>query len=61
MQTIIEYARSEGLRTIDGQVLKANVTMLQMCAEVGFRIASDPDGPSVNVVSLDLKPGTEPV
>jgi acetyltransferase len=54
MQTIIEYARSEGLRTIEGQVLKDNVTMLQMCAELGFRIASDPDDPSVNVVSLGL-------
>jgi acetyltransferase len=56
MQTIIEYARSEGLRTIEGQVLKDNVTMLQMCAELGFRIASDPDDPSVNMVSLDLQP-----
>ena len=54
MQTIIEYARSEGLRTIDGQVLNDNVTMLQMCAELGFRIASDPDDASVNMVSLDL-------
>jgi acetyltransferase len=56
MQTIIEYARSEGLRTIEGQVLKDNVTMLQMCTELGFRIASDPDDPSVNMVSLDLQP-----
>jgi acetyltransferase len=56
MQTIIEYARSEGLRTIEGQVLKDNVTMLQMCAELGFRIASDPDDASVNMVSLDLQP-----
>jgi acetyltransferase len=56
MQTIIEYARSEALRVIEGQVLKDNVTMLQMCAELGFRIASDPDDPSVNMVSLDLQP-----
>jgi acetyltransferase len=56
MQTIIEYARSEGLRTIEGQVLKDNVTMLQMCAELGFRIATDQSDPGINLVSLDLKP-----
>jgi acetyltransferase len=44
MQTIIEYARSEGLRTIEGQVLNENTTMLQMCAELGFRRAPGPRG-----------------
>jgi acetyltransferase len=42
MQTIIEYARSEGLRTIEGQVLSENKHMLQMCQKLGFTLAPDP-------------------
>ena len=55
MQMIIEYARSEGIRRIEGQVLRENTTMLAMCAELGFRSASDPDDPGILDVSLDLK------
>ena len=44
MQLIIEYARSEGLREIEGQVLYENSAMLRMCAECGFSIAPDPHG-----------------
>ena len=40
MQTIIEYARSEGLREIEGQVLRDNTTMLAMCRELGFSVQS---------------------
>jgi L-amino acid N-acyltransferase YncA len=31
MQMIIEYARAEGLKTVEGQVLSENATMLAMC------------------------------
>jgi acetyltransferase len=41
MQLMVEYARSEGIRTIKGQVLRENTMMLEMCRELGFRIASD--------------------
>ncbi|MBV1698913.1 MAG: bifunctional acetate--CoA ligase family protein/GNAT family N-acetyltransferase [Hyphomicrobiales bacterium] len=54
MQTIIEYARSEGLGTISGQVLRENVTMLQMCREFGFRIEPDPQEPSAVLVRYAL-------
>ena len=54
MQTIIEYARSEGLRTIEGQVLNENTTMLKMCAELGFRIAPDPEEADTSAVRLAL-------
>ena len=54
MQKIIEYARSEGLRTIEGQVLNENATMLKMCAELGFQIMSDPQGAHTSVVRLAL-------
>jgi len=43
MQTMIDYARSEGLKSIEGQVLVENTTMLRMCEELGFCITPDPD------------------
>lgn len=54
MQTIIEYARSEGLQTIEGQVLSENTTMVQMCRELGFSVRADPDDISIVVVRLAL-------
>jgi acetyltransferase len=41
MQLIIEYAKSEGLKRISGQVLPDNVVMLTMCRELGFEIRGD--------------------
>jgi len=37
MRRIIDYANEKGLRRIYGDVLIENTTMLQMCAELGFR------------------------
>jgi acetyltransferase len=54
MQLIIEYARSEGLRSLKGQVLRENSGMLDMCHELGFQIASDPYEPSSVIASLAL-------
>jgi acetyltransferase len=54
MQTIIEYARAEGIRMIEGQVLRENTTMLKMCRELGFEITSDPEEAGVQVVRLKL-------
>ena len=54
MQLMIEYARSEGIRTINGQVLRENTMMLDMCRELGFRIESDPQEPTSVVVTLRL-------
>jgi acetyltransferase len=54
MQLIIEYARSEGMRSINGQVLRENTGMLDMCRELGFHIASDPHAPSSAIVTLSL-------
>jgi acetyltransferase len=55
MELMIRYARSEGLRQIEGQVLRENTTMLQMCHELGFQIADDPGDRTVKVVSLKLQ------
>jgi acetyltransferase len=54
MQLIIEYARSEGIRSIKGQVLSENTMMLEMCRELGFTIASDPQERSSAIVTLRL-------
>jgi acetyltransferase len=54
MQIIIEYARWLGLKTIEGQVLRENTTMLHMCRELGFKIAQDPDDRDVCLVTLPV-------
>jgi acetyltransferase len=54
MRMILEYARAEGLRRIEGQVLRENTTMLAMCAELGFTAVTDPDDPGIVNVSLNL-------
>jgi acetyltransferase len=52
MQMIIEYARAEGIGTIEGQVLRENTSMLAMCRQLGFQIAADPDDVGICVVKL---------
>jgi acetyltransferase len=54
MQLIIEYARSEGIHSIHGQVLKENTKMLEMCRELGFQIVADPAEPSASVATLQV-------
>jgi RimJ/RimL family protein N-acetyltransferase len=41
MKHMIAYAKDKGLKTVHGQVLAENATMLQMCGELGFHIADD--------------------
>lgn len=54
MQLMIEYTRAEGLRFIRGEVMQENTAMLQMCRELGFQVAIDPDDASLAVVNLPL-------
>jgi len=54
MQLMIDYARAEGLRRIEGQVLAENTTMLAMCRELGFTVASDAQEPDTCFVTLEL-------
>ena len=54
MQLIIEYARSEGLRRIEGQVLTENTAMLRMCRELGFAIKREEGSGDIQDVVLEL-------
>ena len=54
MQLIIEYAKSEGLKQISGEVLQENTAMLKMCRELGFAVKSDTAEPTLCDVTLEL-------
>jgi len=54
MQLIIEYAKSEGLKRISGQVLQENSAMLDMCRELGFAVKSDATDHTLCDATLEL-------
>jgi N-acetylglutamate synthase-like GNAT family acetyltransferase len=54
MKHMIEFSKHKGLKTVRGQVLSENTTMLAMCAELGFHIADDPNDHSVRTVTLPV-------
>jgi RimJ/RimL family protein N-acetyltransferase len=54
MQLIIEYAKSRGLRRIEGQILQENSVMLKMCRELGFKVKMDAEDRGVCDVTLVL-------
>ena len=54
MKHMIAYAKAKGLKTVRGQVLAENSTMLQMCGELGFHATDDPEEPGVKQVTLPL-------
>ena len=53
MTELLAYARKRGLRTIFGDVLRENSTMLQMAKELGFVMKPSPNPETVEI-SLDL-------
>jgi acetyltransferase len=54
MKHMIANAKEKGLKTVHGQVLSENATMLQMCQELGFHVGDDPTERGVKVVTLPL-------
>ena len=54
MKHMIEFSKHKDLKTVRGQVLSENTAMLEMCAELGFHIADDPDEPGVKTVTLPV-------
>jgi acetyltransferase len=57
MKRMIEYSKQKGLKTVRGQVLCENTTMLAMCRELGFHIADDPDDFSLKTVTRPVATG----
>jgi len=55
MSMMLEYARADGLRFVEGQVLRENTVMLAMCRELGFAIADDPGDPNILLVSRQFR------
>jgi acetyltransferase len=53
MTELIAYARARGVKTMHGDVLRENATMLKMATELGFVIGPG-DGPDIVKVSIDL-------
>jgi acetyltransferase len=54
MQLIIEYARSDALKSISGQILQENSVMLNMSRELGFDVKVDPTERDIYNVTLLL-------
>jgi RimJ/RimL family protein N-acetyltransferase len=54
MKHMIEFAKDKKLKTVRGQVLSENATMLAMCTELGFHVANDMRDASVKRVTLQV-------
>ncbi len=54
MQLIIEYAKSENLKRVEGQILQENTVMLKMCRELGFEVMTDGEDRGLCDVTLTL-------
>ena len=54
MKHMIVYARKKGFKTVHGQVLAENSTMLTMCGELGFHIVDDRNERGIKIVTLPL-------
>ncbi|MFE1598639.1 bifunctional acetate--CoA ligase family protein/GNAT family N-acetyltransferase [Methylobacterium sp. ID0610] len=54
MGLMIDWARTEGIRHVEGQVLRENSTMLAMCRKLGFTVRTDPSDPELMLVQLAL-------
>ena len=54
MRRLIDFAKAAGLSEIFGHVLRENTTMIDMCRDLGFTIASDPEDATQLLATLDL-------
>ncbi len=54
MKHVILYAKDKGFKTVHGQVLAENATMLAMCGELGFRVRDDILERGIKCVTLPL-------
>jgi L-amino acid N-acyltransferase YncA len=57
MKELIEMARAQGLKRMEGFVLAKNTPMLKLARRLGFEVGSSIEGPTVKLVRLDLDSG----
>ncbi|MEQ9179426.1 MAG: bifunctional acetate--CoA ligase family protein/GNAT family N-acetyltransferase [Nitratireductor sp.] len=55
LSQLVDYARSEGIRRIEGVVLADNEKMLALCREFGFSVAPSETEPGLCVAALELR------
>jgi acetyltransferase len=54
MDVLMDLARTKGLRTMEGEVLKSNIRMLKLCTGLGFKTETHPEDDAVKIISRDL-------
>lgn len=54
MRELIQAARAHGLKRMEGFVLARNRPMLNLARRLGFEVISSSEGPTVELVRLDL-------
>jgi acetyltransferase len=54
MHKLIDAARARGLKSMFGEVLTSNHKMLQFVSKLGFKLALDPEDPTLMRVTLPL-------
>ncbi|MEZ5818653.1 MAG: bifunctional acetate--CoA ligase family protein/GNAT family N-acetyltransferase [Hyphomicrobiaceae bacterium] len=55
MRQLVDYAKSAGLATMYGHVLRENTTMIDMCRSLGFTVSGDPEDSTLVLVTLDVQ------
>ena len=55
LHRLIEYAKTDGLKRIEGIILSENIKMLKMCREIGFQLAPELDGAGTIRATLDIE------
>ncbi|HYM33239.1 MAG TPA: bifunctional acetate--CoA ligase family protein/GNAT family N-acetyltransferase [Candidatus Cybelea sp.] len=55
MGSIIDYARSRGIRSLFGDILHENTNMLALCRRLGFTVRAIPEDPSIVRAELPLR------
>jgi acetyltransferase len=61
MERIIAYARSRGIRSLRGDVLRENRPMLDLCRDLGFALTALPEDAEIVRASLNLAAVPAPV
>ena len=54
LTALIDAARTRGLKTMEGFVLKVNAPMLRLAQRLGFDVESDPNDGAIRICRLDL-------